>query len=154
MPRARFFDLDAVKDPESPFPHMLPSAADFAKAMGELGIRKDDSVVVYDSKELGIFSAPRVGWTLRVFGHESVHILNNFKLWVDQGFPLESGEPESVEAVDYPVPNVELDKVIAFDQLKTLVLEQEKKGAADTQILDARSEGRWKGTDPEPRPGG
>src|SRR5262245_54264268 len=44
IPHARFFDLDEVKDPNSPYPHMLPSAKDFAKAMGRLGIRRDDSV--------------------------------------------------------------------------------------------------------------
>ncbi|KAJ2971306.1 hypothetical protein NQ176_g7759 [Zarea fungicola] len=92
IPKARFFDIDKAIDKRSPYPHMLPNAKGFAGAMSELGIRKEDVVVVYDSKELGIFSAPRVGWTLKIFGHENVHILNNFKLWVDEGYPTESGE--------------------------------------------------------------
>ena len=87
IPSARFFDLDAVKDHESPYPHMLPTAEVFAKSMQDLGIRKDDTLVVYDTQELGIFSAPRVGWTLKVFGHPEVHVLNNFRLWVQQGYP-------------------------------------------------------------------
>jgi thiosulfate/3-mercaptopyruvate sulfurtransferase len=151
--RARFFDLDAVKDPSSPYPHMLPSPEDFAKAMGQLGIRRDDSVVVYDSKELGIFSAPRVGWTLQVFGHSNVHLLNNFRLWCEEGYPVESGEPEAVEPVEYPVPELDMGKVVAFEQVKETALDQGKEGAEEVQILDARSEGRWKGTEPEPRPG-
>ena len=153
VPRARFFDLDAVKDPNSPYPHMLPSPEDFAKAMGQLGIRRDDSVVVYDSKELGIFSAPRVGWTLQVFGHSNVHLLNNFRLWCEEGYPVESGEPEAVEPVEYPVPELDMGKVVAFEQVKEIALDQGKEGAEEVQILDARSEGRWKGTEPEPRPG-
>lgn len=153
VPRARFFDLDAVKDPNSPYPHMLPSPEDFAKAMGQLGIRRDDSVVVYDSKELGIFSAPRVGWTFQVFGHSNVHLLNNFRLWCEEGYPVESGEPEAVEPVEYPVPELDVGKVVAFEQVKEIALEQGKEGAEEVQILDARSEGRWKGTEPEPRPG-
>ena len=153
VPRARFFDLDAVKDPNSPYPPMLPSPEDFAKAMGQLGIRRDDSVVVYDSKELGIFSAPRVGWTLQVFGHSNVHLLNNFRLWCEEGYPVESGEPEAVEPVEYPVPELDVGKVVAFEQVKEIALEQGKEGAEEVQILDARSEGRWKGTEPEPRPG-
>lgn len=153
VPRARFFDLDAVKDPTSPYPHMLPSAADFARAMGQLGIRRDDSVVVYDTRELGIFSAPRVAWTLRAFGHSHVHVLNNFRLWCEQGFPVESGEPKPVEPVEYPVPELEADKVVGFRELREIVREQGKEGAEEVQILDARSEGRWKGSDPEPRPG-
>ncbi|PSN70140.1 thiosulfate sulfurtransferas-like protein [Corynespora cassiicola Philippines] len=153
IPHARFFDLDAVKDPHSPYPHMLPSAQDFATAMSKLGIRQDDSVVVYDSKELGIFSAPRVGWTLQVFGHPNVHVLNNFRKWVDEGFPTESGDPAAHDPVDYPVPELDKAKVIAFEEVRDIARELGKEGADEVQILDARSLGRWKGIDPEPREG-
>ncbi|KAK8195557.1 thiosulfate sulfurtransferase-like protein [Phyllosticta capitalensis] len=153
VPKARFFDLDAVKDRDSPYPHMLPTAQDFAKAMGEMGIRQDDSVVVYDSKEAGIFSAPRVAWTLKVFGHSNVHILNNFKLWVEQGYPTEWGEPEKIEEVVYPVPDLDKSKVVDFDYVKNLAKKQANESSPAIQILDARSKGRWEGKDPEPRPG-
>ncbi|KAF2655089.1 thiosulfate sulfurtransferas-like protein [Lophiostoma macrostomum CBS 122681] len=153
VPRSRFFDLDAVKDPHSPYPHMLPSAEDFANAMGRLGIRKDDSVVVYDSKELGIFSAPRVGWTLQVFGHSNVHVLNNFRKWCEEGYEVESGEPAPVDAVEYPVPELDASKVAAFEEVRGIAKEQGKEGAEEVQILDARSSGRFKGTEPEPREG-
>lgn len=63
IPNARFFDLDKVADTSSPYPHMLPSPEIFKDAMSELGISRDDTVVVYDSAELGIFSGPRVAWT-------------------------------------------------------------------------------------------
>jgi thiosulfate/3-mercaptopyruvate sulfurtransferase len=153
IPKAQFFDLDAVKDEKSPYPHMLPPPELFAEAMGKLGIRKDDSVVVYDSAELGIFSAPRVAWTLKVFGHGGVHILNNYKLWVDQGYPVEKGEPEPVERVHYPVPTLDSNKVTAFEELKRKVATHGKEGAEKIQVLDARPAGRFEGTDPEPRPG-
>src|SRR5690242_5833978 len=153
IPRAQFFDLDAVKDPHSPYPHMLPSAEDFANAMRKLGIRRHDSVVVYDSKELGIFSAPRVGWTLQAFGHSNVHVLNNFRKWVEEGYPTESGEPSAVNEVDYPVPKLDTAKVVAFEEVREIAKEQGLEGAEEVQILDARSLGRWKGTDPEPREG-
>jgi thiosulfate/3-mercaptopyruvate sulfurtransferase len=153
IPKAQFFDLDAVKDNKSPYPHMLPPPELFAEAMGKLGIRKDDSVVVYDSSELGIFSAPRVAWTLKVFGHDGVHILNNYKLWVDQGYPVEKGEPEPVDAVQYPVPTLDSNKVTAFEELKEKIAAQGKEGAEKIQVLDARPAGRFEGTDPEPRPG-
>jgi thiosulfate/3-mercaptopyruvate sulfurtransferase len=150
---ARFFDLDEVKDPDSPYPHMLPSTKEFAKAMGRLGIQKDDSVVVYDSKELGIFSAPRVGWTLQAFGHPNVHVLNNFRKWVEEGYPTESGMPPAVEEVEYPVPELDQAKVVAFEEVKDIAKDLNKEGTEEVQILDARSLGRWKGTDPEPREG-
>ena len=155
IPSARFFDLDDVKDHESQYPHMLPTAEDFAKAMEKLGIRRDDEVVVYDSKELGIFSAPRAGWTFKVFGHRGIHVLNNFRLWVDQGYPTESGEPAPLEDVPsrYPVPQVDPDKVVRFAEVKDIAKDFGKEGAEGIQILDARSRERWAGKAPEPRPG-
>merc|ERR1712000_93260 len=110
IPTARFFDIDEIKDKESEYPHMLPTCDEFAHAMSKLGVRKEDELVIYDTEELGLFSAPRVAWTMRVYGHPKVHVLNNFRLWG-------------------------------------------KEGAEDIQILDARSKGRWEGTEPEPRPG-
>ncbi|KAK0713880.1 Rhodanese-like domain-containing protein [Lasiosphaeria miniovina] len=153
IPKARFFDLDKVIDKRSPYPHMLPSPKHFAEAMSELGIRREDTVVVYDSRELGIFSAPRVGWTLKVFGHPSVHILNNFRLWVDQGLPTESGNVWTVECGPYPIPEMDDAKVASYEEVREVALDYNKEGAEGVQILDARSHGRWTGKAPEPRPG-
>jgi thiosulfate/3-mercaptopyruvate sulfurtransferase len=132
---------------------MLPTSTDFAKAMSGLGIRRDDTVVVYDSHELGIFSAPRVAWTMKVFGHNSVHILNNFKLWVEEGYPTESGEFYNVDTCVYPIPDFDDTKLIEFEEIKEVVGDHNKEGSEGVQILDARPKGRWSGADPEPRPG-
>ncbi|KAK0610417.1 Rhodanese-like domain-containing protein [Bombardia bombarda] len=153
IPKARFFDLDKVIDKRSPYPHMLPNSKHFAESMSELGIRREDTVVVYDSWELGIFSAPRVGWTMKVFGHPKVHILNNFRLWVDQGLPTESGNVWTVECGMYPIPELDENKVADFDAVREVALDYNKEGAEGVQVLDARSHGRWAGTVPEPRAG-
>ena len=150
---ARFFDLDKVADTSSPYPHMLPPPQVFKAAMCELGINRDDTVVVYDTAELGIFSAPRVAWTFKIFGHSAVHILNNFKLWVEQGYPTEDGGQPQFERSSYPVPELDKNKVTGFEEVKTAALDHNKEGREDVQVLDARPEGRWKGTQPEPRPG-
>ncbi|WPA97443.1 uncharacterized protein RHO25_002053 [Cercospora beticola] len=151
--KARFFDLDKVADTSSPYPHMLPSPEVFRDAVSELGIKRDDTVVVYDTAELGIFSAPRVAWTFKVFGHPAVHILNNFKLWVEQGYPTEEGEQRQFDKTEYPLPELDKSRVAAFEEVREIALDHNKEGHEDVQILDARSEGRWKGVDPEPRPG-
>ncbi|EPE04671.1 thiosulfate sulfurtransferase [Ophiostoma piceae UAMH 11346] len=153
IPKARFFDLDKVIDRRSPYPHMLPSAKDFAAAMSELGIRREDTVVVYDSKELGIFSAPRVGWTLKTFGHPKVHILNNFRAWVEDGLPTETGEMYSVECCVYPIPDIDETKVASYDDVRKIASDHNKEGPSGVQIIDARSSGRFTGEAPEPRPG-
>jgi thiosulfate/3-mercaptopyruvate sulfurtransferase len=153
IPKARFFDLDRVIDRHSPYPHMLPSPKEFAAAMSELGIRRDDIVVVYDSKELGIFSAPRAAWTFQVFGHPRVHVLNNFRLWVDQGLPTEHGEVYTVECGMYPIPEMDEAKVASYETVREVALDVNKEGAEGVQVLDARSSGRFSGKAPEPREG-
>lgn len=153
IPTARFFDIDKVSDTSSPYPHMLPSPEVFAEEVGKLGIRRDDTVVVYDTAELGIFSAPRVAWTFKIFGHPSVHILNNFKIWAEKEMPLEEGEPHAVQAESYPVPELDKSKIMSYEELKERLQEQGKEGAEPIIVLDARSKGRFDGTDPEPRPG-
>ena len=153
VPTARHFDLDAVIDPDSTYPHMLPTAEVFAEAMSELGLKRDDTLVVYDSHELGIFSAPRVAWTLRVFGHPSVHILNNFKLWVDQGYPVETGPAPDIEKTRYPPPALSPDFVATFREMKAIAADHGKEGSDSIQVIDARSHGRFEGIEPEPRKG-
>jgi thiosulfate/3-mercaptopyruvate sulfurtransferase len=150
--KARFFDLDKIVTP-SKYPHMLPSPEVFKEAMCDLGINRDDTVVVYDSAELGILSAPRVAWTFKVFGHPAVHILNNFKLWMEQGHPTEEGEPRQFERTQYPLPQLDESRVCAFEDVKSVAFDHNKEGREEVQILDARPPGRFSGKDPEPRPG-
>lgn len=153
IPSARFFDIDEVKDHDSPYPHMLPTCEIFAEAMAKMGVRKDDELVIYDSEELGLFSAPRVAWTMRVYGHPRVHLLNNFKIWVQEGYPIEEGPPMVPNITKYPIPTYNTDMVVKFAEMKTIGYDHGKEGAEEIHILDARSKGRWEGSDPEPRPG-
>lgn len=132
---------------------MLPSPEVFQEAMCNFGINRDDTIVVYDTAELGIFSAPRVAWTLKVFGHPAVHILNNFKLWVEQKYPVEQGDGRQFDRTDYPLPQFDKSRVIDYDEVRIVALDHNKEGREEIQILDARPEGRFNGTDPEPRPG-
>jgi thiosulfate/3-mercaptopyruvate sulfurtransferase len=153
IPKARFFDIDAIKDTESPYPHMLPTCDTFAEAMSNMGIRKDDELVVYDTEELGLMSAPRVAWTLRVYGHPRVHVLDNFKLWVKEGYEIEMGPPEVPNITKYPTPSYNTDMVVKFAEMKTIGYDYGKEGSDEIQILDARGKGRWEGVEEEPRKG-
>lgn len=153
IPQARFFDIDQVKDHDSPYPHMLPTCEHFAEAMANMGIRKDDELVVYDTEELGLFSAPRVAWTMRVYGHPRVHLLNNFRLWCKEGFPLDDDNPMVPNITKYPTPSYHTDMVVKYAEMKTIGYDYGKEGAEEIQIIDARSSGRWAGTEPEPRKG-
>ena len=155
IPTAKFFDIEAVIDHNSPYPHMLPTPEVFANTMQNLRIRRDDTLVVYDTHSRGIMSAPRVAWTLKVFGHPNVHILNNFRVWILEKYPTESGEitPESQDPSNYPVPTINTEKVATFEDVKQIAKDFGKEGGNEVQILDARPTSRFDGVSPEPRPG-
>ena len=144
IPGAAFFDLDAVSDHTSPLPHMLPSPEDFASAMGALGVSNDVQVVVYDAA--GLFSAPRLWWMLRIFGHEHVAILDGgLPKWTAEGHPLDKGEAHPTARVFTP----------RFNAAAVADLAQVRQAldSGSDQVLDARAAPRFLGRAPEPRPG-
>lgn len=144
IPGAVFFDIDTIADTSSGLPHMLPSEADFARAAGALGIARDAKIVVYDAA--GLFSAPRVWWTLRAFGAHDVVILDGgLPKWRAEGRPTEAGEvTPSPAAFD---ARLDRDWVAGIDDVAARLAD----GCA--QVLDARAAERFRGEVPEPRAG-
>jgi thiosulfate/3-mercaptopyruvate sulfurtransferase len=144
VPGAAFFDIDAVADHSTTLPHMLPTADAFAQAVGALGVGSGDRVVVYDVR--GVVSAARVWWTFRVFGHDAVAVLDGgLKKWRAEGRPVESGSAAPPRRTFTARPRPEL--VRDLDAMRANLT---SRGA---QVLDARSAGRFAGTEPEPRAG-
>ncbi len=144
VPGAVFFDIDQIADPRTSLPHMLPRASDFAHKVGQLGIGDRDRVIVYDSR--GVVSAARVWWTFRAFGHDAVAVLDGgLPRWRAEGRPVESGTP-------VPKPRrftARLRKGLVRD----LAAVRQNLTTRRAQVLDARSRGRFSGTEPEPRAG-
>jgi thiosulfate/3-mercaptopyruvate sulfurtransferase len=142
IPGATFFDIDAIADHATSLPHMLPDANLFAREVGAMGIGNEDMVVVYDS--MGIFSAPRVWWTFKAFGHDKVAVLDGgLPAWKAAGGALEKG-PATPKPARFAA---RLDQAIVRD------FQQVKNALGHTQILDARSAPRFEGSEPEPRAG-
>lgn len=144
IPGAVFFDLDAIADKSLNLPHMLPSADEFARAMGALGISESDRVVVYD--DAGVFSAARVWWTFRAMGHGSVAVLDGgLPKWLREGRPVESGEA-SPKPARY---RVKATRPIVRNAGEVRAFLDRKEGV----VLDARPPARFSGEAAEPRPG-
>lgn len=100
IPGAQFFDIDSTDD-KSSLPHMLPSEAFFAETMEKCSVGSDDHVVCYDGK--GIFSAARLWFLLRAFGHEQVSVLNGgLPAWRREGQPLEEGPVQPPQPPSMP----------------------------------------------------
>ncbi|MDA0230062.1 MAG: 3-mercaptopyruvate sulfurtransferase [Proteobacteria bacterium] len=141
---AVFFDIDGVRDPDNPLPHMLPSAPLFAEEMARLGISNSDTVIVYDGA--GLFSAPRAWWTLRIFGHDNVAVLNGgLPAWRAANLPIVAGRATSGTAKFKAIFRPELVRDLAQ------MLGNLEQGAE--QVIDARGPGRFDGSEPEIRAG-
>src|SRR6185437_7081259 len=144
IPGAVRFDIDDICDRSSKLPHMLPSAFDFAMAVGELGISERETVVIYDG--MGLMSAPRVWWTFRLFGAEHVFILDGgLPKWKAEGRPLEQGMV--TRSRRHFVTRTPADIVA------TAASVQQALDGSSAQVVDARPADRFRGEAPEPRHG-
>jgi len=144
IPGAVYFDIDEIADHGSGLPHMLPPPQAFALHMRRLGIGDGMKIVVYDGG--GLFSAPRVWWSFRVFGAKDVFILDGgLPKWRAENRPLESGMAARTPA----------DFTVNFDKKLVANLERVEQAleSSSAQVVDVRPAERFRGEAPEPRPG-
>ena len=144
IPGARFFDIEAISDERSGLPHMAPQPEMFISRMRAMGVGDGHQVVVYDGA--GLFSAARVWWTFRLMGKTEVAVLDGgFPKWQAEGRPIED------------MPPIVRDRHITVQRQAHLVKDVTQVAAAaklgDHSIIDARSPGRFSGSEPEPRAG-
>ena len=144
IPRAEYFNIDRCCDARSKLPHMLPDAETFAAYVGKLGIGAATAVVIYDCSGLQ-FSAARVWWMLRFFGHQRVALLDGgLPAWRQAGLPL-THKREKITTVSFtPHPD--------YQQLRTLTQMRANLNNPLEQVLDMRSSARFIGAETEPRP--
>jgi|SRR5215470_666479 len=144
IPGAVFFDIDAIKNHSSDLPHMLPSAQQFAADVGRLGIGDGQTTVIYDG--LGLYGAARVWWTFQTFGAQQVFVLDGgMPQWKAENRPIETGAVSRQPRVFTARLNHAMVASVA-DVQRALA-------SGRTQVVDARSSGRFSGEAPEPRPG-
>lgn len=165
IPGALFFDVDGISDRTTNLPHMLPSEEAFAAAVSALGIHNKDGVIVYDGK--GIFSAARVWWMFRVFGHDKVWVLDGgLPQWRASGYDVESSASGDAilkasaasEAIEKVYHGQSVGPTTFHAKLQphlVWTVEQVKQNLESKthQHLDARSKARFDGVAPEPRKG-
>ncbi|MCI4661145.1 MAG: 3-mercaptopyruvate sulfurtransferase [Neomegalonema sp.] len=144
IPGAVYFDIDDICDERSSLPHMVPPMAKFVSRVRRLGVGDGHRIIVYDGA--GIYSAARVWWMFRYFGHRDVSVLDGgFAAWRAAGLEIEDLPPPPRERHFTPRIQTMLIRDV------TEVSEALKTGSA--QIVDARSAERFKGLEAEPREG-
>lgn len=144
IPGALFFDVDEIADTENPLPHMMPSEEKMASRLRSFGISNSDHIVIYDHSA-GL-SASRGWYMFKSFGHKKVSILNGgYAKWAAESHPVTD---------DIPVFN-KSHYIASKDDNATRTVEQliENITTKAEQVIDARSNGRFLGTEPEPRAG-
>lgn len=144
IPEAIRFDIDDVKDPADPLPHMVPTPELFADKAGAMGLGDGARIVVYDAH--GMMSAARVWWMFRLYGHDGVAVLDGgLPKWLAEGRALEGGEATTVPARF--TPRFRPGLVRDVEAVRRNLTER------SAQVVDARSRGRFLATEPEIRPG-
>ena len=141
---AVFFDIKNVfSDKESEFPNTVLLPEKFEHQVQKLGINKDSFIVCYDN--LGVYSSPRVWWMFQLMGFKNVAVLNgSFSEWEVKKYPIEEITIQQKKKGDFKVDY----------QPKKLKFTKDVLSAIENQqilIADARSKGRFLGTEPEPR---
>lgn len=143
---ARFFDLkNTFSDQDSSIPNTMLSADDFSLECQNLGINKQDKIVVYDN--LGIYSSPRVWWMFRLMGHKNIAVL-------DGGLPAWVAAKHPIEPISKPSNGFEVGDFKANYQENWLVNKSKiTRNIKDSEafVIDARSKERFLGIVPESR---
>ena len=144
IPGAVFFDIDEIADSGSGLPHMLPPAEKFSSRVRRLGLGDGTRIVVYDQQ--GLRSAARVWWSFRVFGHDDVAVLDGgLPKWRAEGRALEDGPARPAERHF----SARMNTLMVRDKEQILA----NIASQREQLLDARSRGRFQGTETEIWPG-
>lgn len=146
IPNAAYFDIDdQFSDKSRDLPHMMCSCEQFQKAIQGLGVNEDSRLILYD--QYGVYSSPRAWWMLKSMGHKNVAVLNGgLPDWMENGFPTEAKKDSTNRNGDFQSKfnsDCFVDSGFVLDMVEN----------ENTMVIDARSKGRFNGTEPEPRAG-
>ena len=138
IPGSHLADLeDDFSDPGNPLPHTAP--ADLRALLESYGVSDGTPLVVYDDQAGA--TAPRVWWLARVAGVDARVLDGGLAAWREAGHEVSELSPPLGGGTLTSTPRPELLR----DRSQV-----ERDGRL---VVDARSAGRFAGTEPEPRPG-
>ena len=143
---AIFFDLDENSRKDTNLPHMLVDGNKWEKIVSKMGIKMDDEIVIYDNSD--VVSSCRCWFNFIYFGHNPklIHVLNGgLSKWIKEKKKV------SKDIRKYKKTNYKSFEKKELVKDKKLINENIKKRFFE--VIDARSEDRFKGKVPEPRKG-
>ncbi len=146
IPNAVFFDLDKNSKKNTSLPHMLVEKATWEEIVSKMGIKNDDTIIIYDNSD--VISSCRCWFNFIYFGHDSemVHVLNGgLKKWIKEKRKV-TKDSKNIEISDYKgLENEEL--------IKDMRMIEQNIDIQEFTVIDARSRERFEGKVTEPREG-
>jgi|TARA_B110000027_G_C16110793_1_gene297629 thiosulfate/3-mercaptopyruvate sulfurtransferase len=143
---SQFFDLDKNSEIHSILPHMLPSKNKWQEIISSYGISNQDKIVIYDNSD--VISSCRCWYMFIYFGHD-----------ISKIFILDGGLKKWKIDNKKITNNLTTNNRTAYvaKEIKSLVVNKlqidQNIELNNFQVVDARGNKRFEGTEPEPRPG-
>ncbi len=152
IPHSSFWDINSCADPHYRLPHMLAPEIIFAHFLAGSRWKNKQPICIYD--QIGLFSAPRLAWEFckREVDADIYLLAGGLPSWEAAGLPLTPGS----KIIEPSTPNPDLwwqDSFVASYNLSEVFDELRIDPKHSAQIVDARSPGRFNGSEPEPREG-
>jgi thiosulfate/3-mercaptopyruvate sulfurtransferase len=136
IPGAVHFDMELLVDDNHPIEGYLVSRQAFEQLMNDLGVRDDQTIVIYDEGD--DTAATRLFYALEYYGHEDVRILNGgFIAWEEEMKELSYEESEKQTGSFKAKRNKEL--MVDKDYVERII------GSDGVVLLDVRSPEEYKG---------
>ena len=141
---AIFFDLDKSSNQNATIPHMLPDKDCWSESISNFGIKNSDHIVIYDNSD--VISSCRAWYNFLYFNHNPnlVSVLDGgLKKWIKEGKEI------SKKIRKFPTSNYftkeNFQMVLNKNQIDSNIKNK------NFELVDARSESRFNGSQPEPR---
>tara|TARA_B100000767_G_scaffold263700_1_gene277748 strand:- start:1354 stop:2211 length:858 start_codon:yes stop_codon:yes gene_type:complete len=146
IPNAIFFDLDDNSKKNTDLPHMLTDKNSWEKIVSNMGIKKEDQIIVYDNSD--VISSCRCWFNFIYFGHNPklIHVL-------DGGLRKWNNEKNLTTTI---LPKIEMSNYKALEKKELVKSKEEINKNISTKefiVIDARSRERFTGKVLEPRKG-
>jgi thiosulfate/3-mercaptopyruvate sulfurtransferase len=145
VPGAVYLSVSSIRTPVETGGFRLPSKSEGEKILASLGITRDATVVIYD--DAGGLHASRLFFTLDVFGHRKMALLNGgIQAWKKAGLPLAHAVPK-ISARAYKA-KIDSEKVATAEWI---VKNLKNPSVA---LVDARTPKEFRGEDVRAKRGG
>ena len=146
IPNAIFFDIDENSRKDTTLPHMLVDQMSWDKIVSNMGIKKNDEIVIYDNSD--VISSCRGWFNFIYYGHDPklINVLNGgLRKWLKEKKKV-TDKISNIDKSDYK--SNERKDLVKSKQ----VIDQNIDEKIFT-LIDARSKERFEGKIPEPRKG-